>query len=299
MDSPGVMAGRAVTASELFGLLKPRIAFFIMLSSLAGAAISPGDLPEAWRLAALSVAVFLAAGAAGAFNQWAERDLDSRMRRTAGRPFASGRLRADGRWLVGITCLLVAAVGVAGLASNRYAALYTLLGAVTYAIVYTIWLKPRTWLNIVIGGFSGSFAVLAGAAAVDPGLSPQAVLLAIVLFLWTPPHFWSLAIAAREEYAAAAVPMLPVVVGEQICAKVILAHTLALSVIAMVPVVYGMGWPYAICAASGGLLFTATSVALVRQPGRRWAIRNFLASLVQLLLLLAGTALDRAIGGAL
>ncbi len=289
----------ALSPRELLGIFKPRIAVSIMLSAVAGVAITPGPMPNPMRTAALAVAVFLAAGAAGAFNQWAEADLDSRMARTASRPFASGRLAASWAWLAGIVALLAAACVLAALAANRWAALYTFLGAFTYAIVYTIWLKRRSWLNIVVGGLAGSLAVLAGAAAVAPGLAAEPILLAIVLFLWTPPHFWSLAIAAQKDYAANEVPMLPVVIGERACARVILAHAVALASISLLPALYGRGAIYFGFAATGGILFIATSLALVAQPTRRRAIHNFLASLAQLLLLLTGTVLDRWILGSL
>jgi protoheme IX farnesyltransferase len=293
VNDPALRA--AVSVKEFIGIFKPRIAVSIMLSALGGMAITPGVMPGALQVATLAVGVFLAAGAAGAFNQWAEADLDAMMARTAGRPFASGRLQPDAIWLVGIVALLGLAVGMAALSSNAWAALYTFLGAFTYAIVYTVWLKRRTWFNIVVGGLAGSFAVLAGAAAADPSLAVEPILLAIVLFLWTPPHFWSLAIAAHKDYEENHVPMLPVIVGDRATALVILAHTVALSLIALLPALYGMGWIYLGFAIAGGGLFTTTSIRLVREPTKRRAIQNFLASLAQLTLLLTGIALERLI----
>jgi protoheme IX farnesyltransferase len=281
------------TAKDLVSVFKLRIGFAITLSALGGIAVSPGAMPEAWRLALLAIAVFIASASAGAYNQYAERDLDARMQRTRSRPFVTGRLATGLFWPATILALLVLAVGTAALAVNGWAALYTFLGAFTYGIVYTVWLKRRTWLNIVVGGLAGSFAVLAGAAAVDPGLAPAPVILAIVLFLWTPPHFWSLATALHEDYAKAGVSMLPVVMGDEACARIILAHTVALALIALLPVLYGMGWIYLAAAVIGGGLFTWRSICLVRNPTRREAMRNFLASLVQLTLLLIGAMLDR------
>lgn len=286
-------------AREVIGLLKPRIAVSIMLSAMAGVAIAPGAVPEMWRVMLLAVAVFLAAGSAGAFNQWAEWDLDARMARTASRPFASGRLTPGMGWLAAILALLGFAVALAAWAINGWAAFYTFMGAFTYAVVYTVWLKRRTWLNIVIGGLAGSFAVLAGAAAVDPAMGVEPVLLAIVLFLWTPPHFWSLAMAVNDDYARNEVPMLPAIMGNKVCAKVIFAHAAALSLIALVPALFSMGWIYLICALVGGVAFTMTSAALVLEPTRRRAIKNFLTSLSQLTLLLSGAIADRWIMGGL
>lgn len=285
----------AASVKEFIGIFKPRIAVSIMLSALGGIAITPGAMLGTLQVVTLAVGVFLAAGAAGAFNQWAEADLDASMARTAGRPFASGRLQPDSIWLVSIVALLGLAVGMVALSSNAWAALYTFLGAFTYAIVYTVWLKRRTCFNIVVGGFAGSFAVLAGAAAVDPSLAAEPILLAIVLFLWTPPHFWSLAIAAHKDYEENHVPMLPVVIGDRASARVILAHTVALSLVALLPVLYGMGWIYLGFAIAGGALFTSTSIRLAREPTKRSAIQNFLASLAQLTLLLTGIALERLV----
>lgn len=287
----------AISTGEFIGIFKPRIAVSIMLSALAGAAIMPGALPPGMRLPLLAIAVFLAAGAAGAFNQWAEADLDAHMARTASRPFASGRIRASYWWPVGFFALLAFASLLAAQATNVWAALYTFLGAFTYSVVYTLWLKRYTWANIVVGGLAGSFAVLAGAAAVDPQLSAEALVLAVVLFLWTPPHFWSLAIAARDDYAANGVPMLPLVIGERACAVVILAHAATLALLSLLPAFQGRGQIYLFAAAAGGALFVLTSAALVAHPDRKHAIRNFLASLIQLLLLLSGTMLDRWLGG--
>ncbi len=299
VDAAAAMLPERLSTRELVGIFKPRIAVSIMLSAIGGLAISPGLLPEMWRIAAVAIAVLLAAGAAGAFNQWAEADLDAHMARTSDRPFASGRLDTSWSWLGGIVLLLALAVAMAGAAGNAWAALYTFMGAFTYAVVYTLWLKRRTSLNIVVGGLAGSFAVLTGAAVVDPQLSTEAILLAVVLFLWTPPHFWSLAIATRDDYAANLVPMLPVILGDRASAQLVLAHAVALSLIALVPAGFGMGLIYLGFAVAGGGLFTATSILLASEPTRRNALRNFFASLAQLLLLLTGIVLDRWLLGSL
>ncbi|MGD8310574.1 MAG: protoheme IX farnesyltransferase, partial [Chromatiales bacterium] len=176
-----------------YSVFKIRIGMAIMLTALAGMAITPGPAPQGWQVLVLALAVLMSSASAGAFNQFVERDLDAHMNRTRRRPFVTGRFSANGYWLAAIVLLLAVAVSAATLATNALSALYVFLGAFFYGVVYTVWLKRRTWLNIVIGGLAGSFAVLAGAAAVDPGLSPAPVMLAVVLFLWTPPHFWSLA----------------------------------------------------------------------------------------------------------
>jgi protoheme IX farnesyltransferase len=279
----------------ILNLFKLRIGVAIALAAAAGLAVQPGAGPGAWNGAVLVLAVLLASSAAGAFNQYAERDLDARMARTRNRPFVTGVLAHDARWLWLIGALTAVSIALAALAANAVAAAYVFLGAFAYGVVYTVWLKRRTWWNIVIGGLAGSFAVLAGAAAVSPGLSPAALALALVLFLWTPPHFWSLAIAYREEYAAAGVPMLPVVVGDARCARVILANTLLLVAASLAPAFLGLGPAYLVPAAIGGAWFLARSAALARNPTRRAARANFAASLGQLALVLGGVLLDAAL----
>jgi protoheme IX farnesyltransferase len=185
---------------------------------------------------------------------------------------------------------------MAAWSANWWAAFHTFMGAFVYGIIYTVWLKRRSWTNIVVGGLAGSFAVLAGAAAVHPGWQVEPLILSLVLFLWTPPHFWSLAIAAHDDYASASVPMLPVVSGDLLTAKVILAHTTVLVALSLLPALWSMGLVYLAGAAMGGAFFIWTSMSLVQAPSRKRAIQNFLASLLQLILLLSGTVADRVIG---
>ncbi|MCY4565986.1 MAG: heme o synthase [Gammaproteobacteria bacterium] len=282
----------AADIRQLCGVFKLRIGFAIALSAVAGLAVAPGPPVPFWNAAALALAVLLGAASAGAFNQFAERDLDARMLRTRDRPFVTGRYTAGPAWLAIIGALLVASVTLAAWATNVMAATHVFLGAFVYGVVYTVWLKRRTWLNIVIGGLSGSFAVLAGAAAVDPSPSALPLCLAIVLFLWTPPHFWSLAMAARDDYVRAEVPMLPILVGDRRAAKIILAHTVALVAASLLPFVFGLGFVYLALAVIGGWVFVEKSIALVRTPGPAAARANFKASLLQLSLLLVGTMAD-------
>jgi len=195
-------------------------------------------------------------------------------------------------WLAIILLLLVAGVGSAALVLNLPAAIYIFLGAFFYAIVYTVWLKRRSWTNIVIGGASGSFAVLAGAAAVDPNLGPVPIMLALVLFLWTPSHFWSLAIAKNKDYTRTGIPMLPVVIGNRRCAEVVLINTLLLVAIAILPFFYGMSWIYLLAALGGGGYFIYHNWLMLKDPSPRVAMKSFFASLLQLVSLLVGAVLD-------
>lgn len=282
---------------SLWLLFKMRIGFAIMLCALAGVAVSPGSALSAWQIIVLALAILLSSASAGAFNHYVERDLDARMARTRNRPFVTGQFTPGVGWLLIIVGILAAAVIMAAWALNWSAAVYLFLGAFVYGVVYTVWLKNRTWLNIVLGGLAGSFAVLAGAAAVDPALSAAPIILAAVLFLWTPPHFWSLATVLHKDYAAAGVPMLPVVVGDRMAARVIFAHTAALVALSLVAGFFGLGWIYLFGAAVGGSYFLWKSWQLVQAPGPRAAAANFKASLVQLSLLLLCAIADRALIG--
>jgi protoheme IX farnesyltransferase len=277
---------------QYIDVFKLRIGLVITLAALGGMAITPGPSLPIWKILVLSLTVMMGSAAAGAFNQYSERDLDAKMLRTKDRPFVTGVFQHSRKWLVIIGLLLLVAVTSAAFALNAMTALNIFLGAFTYAIVYTVWLKRRTWLNIVFGGLAGSFAVLAGAAAVNPSFGPLPVALALVLFLWTPPHFWSLAIALRDQYAAAGVPMLPVVKGNQKAARIILGHTILLVLVSLLPVYYGLGWIYLIGALSGGGYFLIKSVQLVRNPTKQTAMANFFASLVQLSVLMFALMLE-------
>ena len=283
------------TVGQLYAVFKLRIGFAIMLCALAGLAVTPGPQLEAWKVVLLALAVLLSAASAGAFNQYIERDLDSQMVRTRRRPFVTGAYQAGPLWLSVILLVLVLAVAMAAFALNIYVALHVFLGAFVYGVVYTVWLKTRTWMNIVLGGLAGSFAVLAGASAVDPSPAAAPLILALVLFLWTPPHFWSLATVMHKDYAQAGVPMLPVVVGDALAAKVILGHTVALVLLSLLPAAYGLGWIYLLGAAAGGAWFILASIKLVLRPGPAAAMVNFKASLLQLGLLLLAAILDRAL----
>lgn len=277
---------------EVLGVFKLRIGLMIMLTALVGLAVTPGPALSLLQWVVLAVSVFVSSASAGAFNQYVERDTDRLMARTRSRAFVTGALPSTPAWLLLIAALLAGSVAAAWFALNAIAALFVFLGAFFYAVVYTVWLKRRTWLNIVVGGLAGSFAVLAGAAAVDPGLGALPLLLALVLFLWTPPHFWSLAIANHDDYVAAGVPMLPVVVGQEYAARIVFLSTVVLVVASILPVFFGAGPIYLIGALTGGLYFVRTAWRLARLPDRTSAMGSFFASLVQLSLLLVAASID-------
>lgn len=281
-----------ISLRTLLGLFKMRIGVVITFTALAGLAVSSGPSLSALELTVLTLSVLVSSAAAGAFNQYYEHDLDPKMARTKNRPFVTGEIKHGPIWLVIIGGLTLVSVAAAWLVLNAWSALYVFLGAFFYAIVYTVWLKRRTWLNIVFGGLAGSWAVLAGATAADPQVGAVPLALAFVLFLWTPPHFWSLAIACKDDYAAAGVPMLPVVVGDEKAAQTIFYSTVALVAASFLPLFFGLGWIYFACAASGGALFVQKSWQLARAPSRKTAFGSFHASLVQLTLVLVGAMID-------
>ncbi len=240
----------------------------------------------------LALSVLISSASAGAFNQYYEHDSDHLMSRTSKRPFVTGEIRHGPIWLLVIGALMALSVGGAWIALNAWSALFVFLGAFFYAIVYTVWLKRRTWLNIVFGGLAGSWAVLAGATAADPQVGAVPLALALVLFLWTPPHFWSLAIAFRDDYAAAGVPMLPVVVGDQRAANTIFYSTVALVAASLLPLAFGLGLIYFAGVAFGGFLFIQKAWRLTRDPNRKSAMVCFHASLMQLTLVLLAAIVD-------
>jgi len=280
------------TARSVLALFKLRIGFMIMITALVGLVVTPGPSIGLLKLLVVALTVFVASASAGAFNQYYERHTDHLMARTRGRPFVTGSLPDSPAWLVLMAVMLVSSVSIAAWVINPMSAVFVFLGAFFYAIVYTVWLKRRSWINIVVGGLAGSFAVLAGAAAVDPVIGPLPLLLAIVLFLWTPPHFWSLAIANEAEYAAAGVPMLPVVIGIPRAAQVVLWSTVALAITALMPIWFGAGVIYLFGAAVGGGYFVYRAWLLAKSPSRKTAMGSFFASLIQLSLLLVASTLD-------
>lgn len=284
-------------ARDLCSLFKLRIGVMITLTAVAGLAMTPGASVPWWETLVLALAVLLASASAGGFNQYVETDLDARMERTRSRPFITGTLTHHRAWVWLLYGLLAAGVTLAAFVLNGWAAFYVFLGAFFYAVVYTVWLKRRSWLNIVLGGLAGSFAVLAGAAVVDPTLGVVPLLFALVLFLWTPPHFWSLAIALKEDYRAAGVPMLPVLVGEERAARIVALNTAALVGVSLLPAAFGLGWLYLAGAALGGGYFLYKTLELVREPGPQRAMAAFHASLVQLTLMLTAGVIDAQLLG--
>jgi len=274
-------------------LMKLRIGFLIALSAMAGYAAVATKV-DGWQLLILFVAMLLGSSGSAVFNQFYDRDLDRLMPRTARRPLAAGTLGDPRRALWFAGGLLLAGCLLALLAFNWIVAIHLFLGAFVYGIVYTVWLKRLHWTNIIIGGAAGSFAVLAGAAAVDASQWLLPTLMAITLFLWTPSHFWSLAILIKDDYAKAGVPMLPVVLGDAVCARWIFGNTIALVVSAILPALFGeLGLLYALVATAFGARFLWLNWLLVRDPSRELAKRNFLFSMQYLAGVFLAVVIDK------
>src|SRR5687768_7769641 len=218
---------------DFFALTKPRVMSLVVFTGLCGLLAAPGTIhPVIGFTAVLCIAI--GAGGAGALNMWWEADIDAKMKRTAKRPLPSGRLRPNDARDFGVA-LSVASVLIMGLAVNWLAAAILAGSILYYAVIYTIWLKPRTPQNIVIGGGAGAFPPLIGWVAVTGEITLMPVLLFAIIFMWTPPHFWALALFVKSDYAKAGIPMLPVVAGEVATRRQILAYSLLLLPVALAP----------------------------------------------------------------
>lgn len=264
-----------------FQLAKPRIGVMIALTAVTGylATVAPGEINLS-HLLVLSLAMMMGSASSSIFNHFYDRDIDRLMKRTCQRPFAV-RSVASPQFVLWIAAsLLVFGCAMATYVFNPTVAAHLFLGAFFYGVVYTIWLKRRNWLNIVIGGLAGSFAVLAGAAAVNPDQWFLPMLLAIVLFFWTPSHFWALAMRLKDQYAAAGVPMLPVVVGNVRTSRYILINSLLLVFSSLLPWFLGeLGNIYGIGALALGVYLLRCNWALIKEPDEKTAMTNFFASM--------------------
>jgi protoheme IX farnesyltransferase len=234
-----------------------------VFTALCGLLAAPGSIhPVLGAIAILMIAV--GAGAAGAFNQYLEAESDAAMKRTAGRPLPAGRMHG-GEALAFAVILSVGSVTTLALAANWVAAAILAAGILFYAIVYTQWLKPRTPQNIVIGGAAGAFPPMIGWAAVTGDITILPFLLFLIIFLWTPPHFWALALFVAPDYAKAGIPMLPVTHGAQATRRQIWWYTLALAAVSVAPWPLGLtGWVYGTVAAALGTLFVAHAASVLR-----------------------------------
>ena len=304
-QSPLVLSGATVSsAGDWLTLLKPRVVGLVVFTGLVGLLVAPGHLhPVLAFTVVLCIAV--AAGAAGAINMWYDRDIDAHMRRTARRPIPAGRIAPSEALGFGVA-LAVGSVLLMWLVTNTLAAAILALSIAFYVFVYTMWLKRRTPQNIVIGGAAGAFPPLIGWAAVTGGIDTLPVLMFLIVFLWTPPHFWSLSLWAHADYQRVGVPMLPVVAGARSTRRHILVYTFVLVALTLLPwALHLTGAIYGLSAAALGLGFIAGAWRVLRdkqdsrgvsQTGDLPARKLFKFSLYYLAVLFAALAVDRLVG---
>lgn len=287
------------TASDYFALLKPRVMSLVTFTGFVGMAVAPGFLDMHMLIAFTAIlCLAIGAGAAGAFNMWYERRTDALMRRTQDRPLPKGRIDPADALAFAVTLSLLSVMTM-GVAVNWLAAGLLAAANLYYVLVYTVWLKPRTPQNIVIGGAAGAFPPLIGWAAVTGEVAMLPILLFLVIFFWTPPHFWSLALFAHSDYERAKIPMLPAVRGERYTRRMMMAYTLLLIPLTVSPYVLGLtGALYgaAALALSGG--FTYMNIKVLRETDGSYdaARRMFSYSVFYLFTLFLAVMIDAYLG---
>jgi protoheme IX farnesyltransferase len=285
---------------DYIALLKPRVMSLVVFTALVGLLIAPGELHPLLGFTAL-LCIAVGAGAAGALNMWYDADIDALMKRTAGRPIPAGQVRREEALAFGVTLAGFSVVTLGLLVSWLAAALlgFTIF---FYVVVYTMWLKRSTPQNIVIGGAAGAFPPVIGWAAASGGVGIEAVLLFLIIFFWTPPHFWALSLCRADEYARAGVPMLPVIAGHAETRRQIVLYSLVLAPIGASPWLLGYAGPaYGVVAAAAGALMVALAWQLWRAPngpaGETAAARLFAFSLLYLFLLFAALLTEQGLSG--
>jgi heme o synthase len=292
-------AGEAVADAsgvrDFWRLLKPNVMSLVVFSAATGLFIAPGHLhPVLIAVAILCIAA--GAGAAAAINNSYDADVDRLMARTRLRPTATGRIAPADALAFGIT-LAIFSVMMMGLAINWLAAALLAGTIAFYILVYTLWLKRRTAQNIVIGGAAGALPPMIGWAAVTGDVGLPAVLLFLIVFMWTPPHFWALALYRTQDYARVGIPMLPVVAGEETTRRHVVAYTFVLVATTFLPWAMGYAGPlYGLAALSLGGAFLGLTLKLWRDRSKRTATRTFRFSIIYLFALLGALVVDKALG---
>jgi len=277
-------------AGDYFELTKPKVQLLLLLTTITTMYVA-GD-PSIGLVAVAVIGGFLSAGGAGAFNHWYDRDIDAAMARTANRPLPAGSISSRSA-LVYAFGLQIASFVILTVGANLLSAFLALAGFVWYTVVYTMWLKRRSPQNIVIGGAAGAVPPLVGWAAVTGSVAPAALYLFAIVFYWTPPHFWALSLLMKEEYARVGVPMMPVVHGEKETRRQIVLYTLLLTVLTLLPFVFGFfGVLYAVVAAGLGAAFITLAIRLQREADRASALRTYLFSLSYLAILFVAMVAD-------
>src|SRR5689334_25190936 len=250
---------------DFLALTKPRVMYLVVFTGLCGLLTAPAMPPAVLGFTEI-LCIALGAGACGALNQWYEADLDARMRRTAKRPLPAGRMDRQSALHFGVGLAFFSVI-LMGLATNWFAAVLLAVSILFYVIVYTVWLKPRTAQNIVIGGAAGAFPPVIGWVAATGHVATLPVLLFAIIFLWTPPHFWALSLFVRSDYAAAGIPMLPVVAGFESTRRQILIYSVPMAVAAIAP--WFLGLAGVIYGVSAGVLSFVFLVLAARVAANR------------------------------
>ena len=289
LDDVAAFGGQGEVGDYL-ALLKPRVMSLVVFTALVGILIAPGGIHPVLALVAI-LCIAIGAGASGALNMWYDADIDAVMSRTRSRPVPSGRVAPGEALAFGLT-LSAFSVGILGLAVNWLAAGLLAFTIFFYAVVYTMWLKRSTPQNIVIGGASGAFPPMIGWAAVTGSVSIESVTLFLIIFMWTPPHFWALSLFKRGDYESAKIPMLPVVAGEDVTRTHILAYSVLLAPIGVAPWLLGFASPvYGAVASVLGLVFVVHALTVWRRregdEARKAAVALFKFSLLYLFLVFA------------
>ena len=297
LEISGIEAKAAhARVGDYLALLKPRVMSLVVFTGFAGLVAAPGALhPLLAAVAVLCIAV--GAGAAGAINMWYDRDIDAMMQRTRRRPIPAGRVPPEEALAFGVTLSLFS-VMLMGIAVNWTAAALLALANGFYVFVYTVWLKRRTPHNIVIGGAAGAFPPMIGWAAVTGAVSPESTALFLIIFMWTPPHFWALALYREGDYAKAGIPMLPVVAGKEETRRQILIYTALLVPLSLAPVALGMaGVIYGTVAAAMGGTFLWLALRVRRARDDASARRMFGFSILYLFALFAALIAEHGAAG--
>jgi len=282
---------------DFWALTKPRVMSLVVFTALCGLLAAPGSIHPVIAFTAI-LCIATGAGASGALNQWYEAELDAKMKRTAGRPLPDGRMERASALQFGIG-LAAFSVGIMGVAVNWLSAAILAFSIFFYAVVYTMWLKPNTPQNIVIGGAAGAFPPVIGWAAVTGDITLLPVLMFALIFFWTPPHFWALALFMKSDYGAAGIPMLPNVAGQRATRNQIFGYSFVLAGIAIAPVLIGLaGMIYGATAILLNAIFLALAFAVWRSETTEASAmkaekRLFAFSILYLFVAFASLALDR------
>jgi protoheme IX farnesyltransferase len=290
-----VARSRLDVVRDYLALTKPRIIVLLLITTVAVMFVADPSGPGLATILWTMIGGYLAAGGAGAINHFVDRDRDARMARTCDRPLVTGRIEPRHGLAFGVG-LAVCSVVLLAVTVNLAAAALALCGLLGYVFVYTLWLKPLTPQNIVIGGAAGAVPPLVGWAAATGGLAWDALYPFAIVFLWTPPHFWALALLVKDDYERTGVPMLPVARGDAATQRQILVYSVVLVAFTVLPYLTGLfGWLYLASALVFGVGFIGLAADLVRRPSRAAAVRLHLASLAYLALLFAAMAVDRVV----